>query len=348
MSFFDLGGSSGRRRESIIIVDVGTRILTAAYVHYAEKHTPTLVYEKRIPVEFREGEKPEQSVFRSLKMLADLVVREGAPVLKRATGSGSAHEILVSIDAPWQRTSVRTEYVEDKKPFLFTKRLVDAVIEKTRGKVEGKMLVDESVIGTVLNGYETSAPYGKEAHRAEIVILTSIIDEAVANAIVSTLRRSFHTRRVFPIAGASLRYQAIRTIFPHERDALILDVTGPLTSIALVRHSFLMSLREVSDSIETVGEWTERVKAELMELSRRYPLPRSLFLVAREPEAPALQEALASAHLSELWLSENPPTIVTVLASHLTELIHVTTTGVPDLVVLLEAVFWQRRFVRGE
>lgn len=340
MSFWRtlFGGASDA--ESVVLIDIGARTLSGAYAHYEKGKPPVILYEHSLPVEFREGEPQEQSVLRSLKVLGETLLREGAPALQRATGRGSTEGILVSIDAPWQRTSVRTEYVEEKKPFLFTKRLVSAVLEKTQVKPPGKMLVDESVIGTILNGYVTGNPYGKEAHRSEIVILTSLIDETIAKHIVSTLRSIYHTRNVLPIAGSSLRYQAVRNVFPHERDALILDVTGPLTSIALIRKNLFMSIIQVTDMLPTVDAWVARVMAELVNVARRYPLPRTIFLLAREPEVLELQKALATESLGELWLSDSPPTIVPILSSHLSTFVHQATTEVPDLLMLLMVIYW--------
>jgi hypothetical protein len=338
-----LGWLRPKESYSIVCVDIGATTLAAAYVHYSGVKPPEIVYEKKVAIEFRESESPEQSVFRSLQAFLDTVIKEGAPVLLRATGSGSVHIILVSVDAPWQKTSVRSEFVEDKKPFVFTRRLVDAVAEKTRVKTESKMLVDESIIGTLLNGYETAEPFGKEAHRAEVVILTSLIDERVAGAIVTTIRRAYHTHRIYPIAGTSLRYQAIRSLFPHERDALILDVTGTLTSIALVRSGILVSIVELDERNSSLEMWIERVKAELGNLAREYPLPRMLFLVAREPEGAELQKALAGASLSDLWLSENPPTVVPIVASILTQRVRVASADSPDLLIFLMALYWQQR-----
>ncbi len=329
--------------ESIVLIDIGARTVSGAYAHYEKGKPPVLIYERSMMVEFREDEPQEKAILRSLKTLGETLIREGAPALLRATGSGSTRGILVSIDAPWQKTSVRTEYLEEKTPFLFTKRLVTAALEKTRVKPPGKILVDESVIGTILNGYVTSDPYGKEAHRAEIVILTSLIDEFVAKTIVATLRSIYHTKHILPIAGSSLRYQAVRSVFPHERDALIIDATGPLTSLALIRKDLFMSIVQMTEAAPSVEGWIPQIVAQLVGIAQRYPLPRTIFLIAHEPDIFALQKALSAASFGELWLSETPPTIVPVLSSHLTGLVHQATVGTPDLLMLLMALYWQHR-----
>jgi hypothetical protein len=68
-----------------------------------------------------------------------------------------------------------------------------------------------------------------------------------------------------------------------------------------------------------------------------------LFLVAREPEGAELQKALAGASLSDLWLSENPPTVVPIVASILTQRVRVASADSPDLLIFLMALYWQQR-----
>lgn len=340
MSFFR---REKKGAESVVLVDVGTSSVAGAYVRYIKGEQPALLYTRRFPVETREKEVPEAGMLRALQILGATLIKEGAPVLARATGSGRADNIFVSIDAPWQTTSVRVQDFEQKTPFIFTKGLVTKELEKTRATVSGKIIADESVIGTILNGYETSDPYGKRAHRASIVVLTSSIDEKVAHGILSVLQGLYHTRRILPIAGDSLRYQAMRMAFPHERDALIIDATSPLTSIALIRKDLFVAIAQTADRSADTESWTSGIAAKLGELAKTYPLPRTIFLLAREPETLSLQKTLDTMHLGKLWLSDNPPRIVSVLASHLAGSIRQTTTAPPDLQLLLMALYWLRR-----
>lgn len=341
MSFFT-GLFRTTRVESVVFIDIGADSVAGAYARYSEGSTPALLYTERLPMSLRKGEPHERAMLRALEALGSALIREGAPILMRATGSGSADAILVSIDAPWQTTSVRTERFERKIPFVFTKSMLSAALEKSGAAAPGKLLADESIIGTMLNGYETREPYGKKVHRAAVVILTSLIDERVAEGIAALLRTLYHTKRISLIAGSSLRYQALRIAFPHERDALILDAAGSLTSIALVRKDLFVALTEVSDGATTNGdEWVQKIVGEFAMLAQQYPLPRTIFLLARESDISSLLTSLNAAHLAALWLSDNPPKVVSVLASHIVGLVRQVSAAPPDLQLLLMALFWQ-------
>ena len=332
--------------ESLVCVDVSAGSVAGAYARYEKGENPSLLYTRRLPIEAREGEPHERALSRALDILGDALITEGAPTLARATGSGRVDTVLVSVDAPWQETRVRTEYFERETPFIFTKRMVATALEKTRVIAGGKVLADESVIGAILNGYETREPYGKKVHHASVVLLTSLIDEKISIDIAETFRKLFHTKNILSIAGSSLRYQAMRTIFPHERDALILDAIGPLISVALVRRDLLVAVRELSDAESANADaWVQKVLEEFTDLAKEHPLPRTIFLLTQEQNVSLFEQALHSAKLGRLWLSDNSPKVVSVRASHITGSIRQTTTALPDLPLLFMTLYWQHHLV---
>ena len=327
-----------------MLIDVSADSVGGAYARYKESELPTPLYTCRVPIEIRKDEPHKSAMLRALKALGDILIRDGAPVLSRFTGSGSADTILVSVDAPWQETKVRTEHFERGTPFVFTRSMVATAMEKTSQMTPDKILADESIIGTILNGYETRKPYGKKVRRASVIILTSLIDKNISESIVTGLRSLFHTKNIFSIAGSSLRYQAMRTAFPHERNALVLDAIGPLISIALVHKDMLAAVVETSGADSTnTNVWVQKVIVELTELAKEHPLPRTIFLLAQEQDISPLELALNSAKLGGLWLSDNPPKIVPVLASHITSFIRQVTTAPTDLPLLLMTLYWQHR-----
>jgi|CXWL01.1.fsa_nt_gi hypothetical protein len=347
MSFFENFFQKEKQGESIILIDIGADGVAGAYVRYEGSEQPTLLYARRLPIEVRTDEVHERAMLRALNLLGQDLISEGAPILLRATGSGSATTILVSVDAPWQETLVRTENFEAAEPFLFTKNLVEKRLEETTHKSDEKLLVDESIISTTLNGYETHNPYGNKIHRASIIVLTSFIEEKVANNITTALRSLFHTTHILPITGSSLRYQALRILFPHEDEAIILDATAnSLIAVGLVRKGVFALLVQVP--IPSGKEWVLMVKEELGEVAKTYQLPRTIFLLAREPEILSLKETLDKADFSSLWLSDNPPKIVSVLQSHVSAMIRQTTASPVDIVLLLMALFWQKRRTSSE
>ncbi len=331
-----------KESESVMLIDIGASSVAGACVQYKKSSLPTVLYTRRLPIDIRKDETHEFAMLRALYILCGSLLQEASPILLRASGSGSIDKILISIDSPWQETSVRTESFEKKEPFIFTKDMVDRALEETRTVSQNKTISDESIIGTILNGYETLKPYGRKIHRASIIILTSLISKEVANSIISVIRKAYHTNKILPITDSSLRYQAMRHAFPHQHDMLILDATGPVTSVSLIRRGLFVGIVDVQ-CVTGSNEWIENVKNEFSTLAKQYPLPRTIFLLAQELEIPSLQKKLSESNLGQLWLSDNPPTFVTVLASHLTNYVKQMTPLATDLPLLLMAIYYQHR-----
>ncbi len=331
------------RAESLALIDISADSVGGAYVICAPGARPRVISALRLSLDTRRNEPHESAMLRTLAGLGDALVRAGAPALLRATGSGAVREALVSVGAPWGMTAVRIERFEDKTPFTFTRKLVGRAMKKAGRTVFGMALVDESVVGTILNGYETRSPYGKQARRADVVIMASFVRRVVAERLSTALRGFFPAERIAFIAGNSARYQAVRSAFPHERDALILDVSEARIALTLVRQGLIVAVSETSGTGEGGSAWLGEVRRAFAGFAERYPLPRAMFLIARESDAGTLARTLAAADMSPLWLSDNPPVVVPVLARHLAALVEQSSGDAPDLALSSLALYAARR-----
>ncbi|HUY05510.1 MAG TPA: hypothetical protein VMV62_02215 [Candidatus Paceibacterota bacterium] len=343
MSFLESLFHKKEYAESVILIDIGADTVAGAYARYQDGELPTILYTRRLPIEIRADEAHDRAMLRALELLGADLVREGAPALARATGSGSASRILVSIDAPWQETHVHTEHFEQEDSFVFTKELVEAKLKESAGAPSEKLLADTSIIGITLNGYDTNNPYGRRVHRASVIALTSLIERDVAKSILSMLERLYHTKDISPIAGSSLRYQAMRSLFPHERDAIIIDATGrSLTSVSLIRKGMFVTMVDVMTHSDA-DDWASAVTGELADLAKHYPLPRTIFLLAREQEVTELRKKLDTTTFAPLWFGDAPPKIVVVLKSLVGSSVRQMTTNTPGLALLLMALYFRDR-----
>lgn len=337
----------GARKKPLVLIDINAGSVGGAYAIYDETSAPLVAYATRQPIDIRADEPHEKAMIRALSAVAQDLITRGAPVLMRLTGSGRASTVLVSVDAPWQETKIRAEGFERTSPFVFTKAMLATALEKTSVTPAGKTLADESIIGTVLNGYETHVPFGRKVHRATVLVLTSFIPIEVSDSIVDALRGAFHTRNILSIAGTSLRYQALRALFPHERSALLFDAIGPCLSIALVRKGLLVETADITKGIaeRDTSTWVEEVRTNLTNFAKQFPLPRTIFLLSQEDDAPYLEGALTAASLTSLWLSDQPPKIVPIVASHVQPHLRLAEHVTVDMPLMLMAHYWKHRLI---
>lgn len=335
--------SRKKRSGTAVLFDVGANSVAGACVYAAENAPVKVAYATRAPITLHEKDTKEQAMLRSLELVGDGLIKEGAPALSRLMGSGAPEKILISFGAPWQETVLHTEHLREKEPFTVTRsRVADALLSLEHA-TPGKLLVDRSVVGTILNGYVIADPYGKKANTASIVTLFSAVNEGVLRSVNGVCVRLYHRRDIDNISDTALFYQAIRRAFPHERDALILDATGPEVSVMLVRQGLLVCLHEKPGGKTGTAEWTKGLKEGLAELARNFPLPRTIFLIAGEGDGQKLKEILGKTDLAALWYADQPPAVIPVFSKQLSAFVGLTTDA--DIRLALMALYY-REFLR--
>lgn len=329
------------RRESVALVDIGARVVAGACVRYAGSELPVVVYTTRRPIEIKEGEEHAEAMLRALQAVVDALDLEGVAELVRVTGDQSLDAVVVSVDAPWQETEVRVESIVREAPFTYTKALEREVIARVPAAPASRAYTDVSIVGTALNGYTLRDPYGKRAGSAAVTLVTSAMEEEVLGRVRSITGRLTDGARVAIVAGTSLRYQAVRVVFRHEPDLLVVDATGPLPEVALIRKGVLAAVSETPESLAAEGIRAEDLMRGFADVSRQYPLARTILLLARFDEADLMRITLDQVPFSALWLSDTLPKVLTVLTSHMQGLVRQTTTNPPDLPLLLMSLYYR-------
>ena len=317
-------------------------------------------------------------MLRTLTSVASKLVSSGGPVLHQETGSGHIDRILVSVGAPWQKTAIRIEAISETKPFVFTPALLSEITKKNNVPTEGYIKSGESVIATLLNGYETPKPFGKKVTRADMIILSSLLNEKVAKEIEKTLRKTYHTHALTLTAFASVTYAAFRDIYPHEKDFLVLEVSGEATDIAFVKRGLLVDVATIPHGVndlmrgaskngtsisinqtgavpplidpsrnarftvqieETEKIWLSNIEKVLQEASARHALPRTLFLLADTEAREYLRRLLDSPSMRSLWLTDDPLRVISVESSHFAQFIKTRGNAEGDVFLALLVLF---------
>jgi hypothetical protein len=376
MSLFGNLFSAGSH--SVALIDVASGSVGGAYLSLG-KEGPAIEYSVRVPVVIRDKEELAFAMLRALGEVNEQMTKLGAPALRRATGTGSIGEVLVSIASPWQDTLVHTERIDESKEFTFTRALMKDVVRRTTTPKPDRVSSGESVIATMLNGYETNQPFGREVKRADIVILSSTIDKSVYESVQTALRKSYHTHHITFAAFAPAAYAVFRDVYPHEKDYLVVDVSGEATDIAFIKQGLLASVISVpigmNNLLRSIGrnttmtadmeepkakggvhvfrnvagsdagkdtarvEWVAEILEGLKSFSEEHALPRTIFLLAADNVRDYLRRALDDTALRSLWLSSEPLSIQPVLPSHFLSFVKVGAAGTADAPLMLLALY---------
>ena len=298
-----------------MVIDVAADSVGGACVLLQEGTVPALLYTHRVPIEAHEGEIMTVALARAVGTLGDSLIREGAPILLRAAGSGHPDRIVASIGAPWAESSVHIERFEGDRggSFTFSRSLIEKALKPPTEIPAESIFMDETVVATFLDGYESHSPVGERARRSSIVVLSTVVEEAVAEPLARTLRALYHTHHVTLAAGSLVFYRSIESLFPHESDYLALAVSGDIAQLLLVRHDVLTGTVNVS----LANDPTSALESAFKKLAEMQPLPHSIFLVTSESRHESFTALFADQRFSALWLSDNPPRILPIRPEHL-------------------------------
>lgn len=343
---------------SRVLITIGSSGCSGAYVEYKEGDIPSIHYVTRHLIEPREGEELKEAMLRTLDLVGNDLIETGAPALRRATGSGAVDGVLISVAGPWQETKVRTEAIQPGKPFTFTHRMLSEVVASAPPVPPDRVSYGESVIATILNGYDVPDPFGKTANRAEVVILSSTLEKDVTERIRACIRRLYHTHAISFAAFAPVTYAVLRNLYPHEKDFLVLDVASEDTDLAFVKGGLLVDVGTLEFGLNKLLDAThaaERLTAEeeagmsrpslaeqpgyinpahnarfaehaaaardewltsladlLKHFAQLHALPRTMFVIAQPNARDYLKRVLDSSILHELWLSDEPLSIIPI------------------------------------
>lgn len=327
----------------VVLVDIAGESIAGGYARFTSGAVPAFSYAVEMPVEVREGEAHRAAMSRTLATLSELLVRMGAPATKRAFGIGRPEAIYVSVDAPWQETNVRTERFDASKPFVFTQALVEKrIAEASAGD---KAIVDQSIVGATVNGYETRYPYGKTANTATATILSSLLDKQVVSDMSARLQNSFHTHDVFSTTGDLLRYYAVRAIFPHEQDILIIDKLSDPSSVLLTHNNAIVSVARLG-GVMGHAAWSAALADVISEFAVQAPFPKTTFLIAREGEVASLVASVKKLY-ARIRPSYTEPRIVPITQSRVASQVRPGADEPVPTALALMAVYYRPRLMPG-
>ncbi len=295
------GASGSERPKSAALFDVGPESVGGACAAVVGG-TATLLQSARVPIALRPGEDAFPAMKRAFETLGASMSAEGASALARASGSGRPSRILVSVANPWQKTSIRVEQFADPKGFVFGSRHLNEALAKRPAIPPGYVFAEESVIGTRLNGFDVGKPLGKRALRANVVVLTSVVDERVASAVAEATRRLYHTRAALVTSFAAMVERAFRLLFAPEEEYLVVAKRGEVVELYVIRHGILVDIHTIESCLAAAD-----LARGFSALATEHPLPYRLFLFADEAETRVLNTFILDPVVKALWLSNDPP-----------------------------------------
>ncbi len=247
MSLFSKKRDSG----CSLVFDIGSGSVGGAIVLTSEKYTPTVLYSFRSDIPFQEeatGLRLLSLMLRSLSQVVLAISREGFDEAGFGGHYPKIKEAVISLSAPWIISKTSFLKLQNKEPMRITQQVFATLLEESikdlhlseKNIPRGSIQIEERLIKSVLDGYETSSPYEKEATAAEFAVFSSFSVPRVTEKIIDIITRSFHPKTISFHSFALLSFVTLREVYPGEEHFIVVDVSGEQTELSIVKRGVLI------------------------------------------------------------------------------------------------------------
>ncbi|MDP2705448.1 MAG: hypothetical protein U1D31_00240 [Patescibacteria group bacterium] len=246
------------KSEPSIIFDIGSASINASIVIFSETHLPHVVYSLRLGLPITEHPDSDRMLTSIVSLIKDALAqleKEGIPLLHSYHLSGKAiRHIHCVLASPWYVSQTKTLEVERKSPIVISEDFISEITGKEEKAFEDSIahsayadtfdknvvLAEQKVIHIKLNGYETKNPYGKKSSHISFSFFSSLVSKKVTEKITEVISSSFDKDKIKFHSFCLASFGAFTELFSEVKDFLMMDITGEVTDVSLVRGGIIL------------------------------------------------------------------------------------------------------------
>ncbi len=245
--------------------------------------------------------------------------------------------------------------------------------------------VEQSVINITANGYPIADPYGHDALEIDVAYLRGLITERAIDTFEEVTERVFPHSTPYPHTAALVEYCVLRDLYPKVSNALIIDISGGATELSVMQQHILYEshavlygvhalIRDIADSAHVPAEeaalyarsfaqelltkkqeailekaqqrYIATLERAIREITSRYALPRTVFIICEEEMSVFFTEACAHALTGKGGHKDK--TLIPIGPHNTHDLVLWKEGTVPDTRLALTARFFHKLHACGE
>lgn len=238
---------SGQESELVALFDLSSSSVGGALVFLHHGGSPQIVFSVRESIAPKSKFNFDEFLQTTLKALDSVAAK-----LSRS-GKGAPKRLFCVLASPWYGSETRIIRFSQKEPFVFTNKFADGLIEK---EVEAfkkdnadkypdfhsRMLpVELKNMKTILNGYSAANPVGQRAQELEMTLFIAMSSEEFLTKVQEVTVRHFHREEIKFSSFAFSSFAVARDLFLSTDNFLLVDVSGELTDISMVKNDALLT-----------------------------------------------------------------------------------------------------------
>ncbi len=244
-------------QEVAIIFDIGSASIGGALVKLIYPGKPEILYTSRKDINLGKNVNSKRLLLSMEKILKEVsldIQKKGlTQIKKRGLFPKKIQNIYCTFSAPWYLSQTKVVTSRFNKPKTITSALIKEQTKKeeddflntrsgkyAKSKKEELHILEHSVVQVKLNGYETTKPEGKTAKEIEMSIFMSMIPDVAAKTAFDAISSVFHSDNLHMHSFGLVSFSVLRSIFKDNKDFILLDISGEVTDVILVKDNVLV------------------------------------------------------------------------------------------------------------
>lgn len=258
------------KKEVILVIDIGSGTVAASLVEFSKLEIPKILYVKRVPLGFLKelsGKRFKEAMTKALDLAIVDIQKTG---LKYMEGN-RIERVFCSLASPWFISQTKTIKIKKEKPFTVSLSFLSEVLKKEEEEFENSNkkvhseVIERKMINIKLNGYKTDNPINKKINEIEFNIFFSMAQSSVLDEIEGIIAKHFHVDEIIFHSFTLIAFSAVRDMYERVSDFLLLDITGEVTDVSLIKDASIVKtmsfpvgkntvLRSLSKELKTSPE----------------------------------------------------------------------------------------------
>ncbi len=230
------------KSKKIILFDFRSSSVAASIIAIDEEISlPKILFARREHYYFSEAPHPEEFIMRAHIALKKLIEEINHFKINDPDIDHAISEVRILYGAPWYTPNFIDIHHEQDKDFVFTKELLAKIIKNTDKKLEinpHTEIIEKNLSSILINGYETTDPFKKKTKDVKLSFYLSYVAAETKEEIERIIKNSLHVENIYSHSHTAVLHSFLKSNFHAVNNYVLLDVSGEITEITIVRNSF--------------------------------------------------------------------------------------------------------------
>lgn len=247
--------TNSNQAEVVILIDVGNGTTTGAIAVFKKNEKPTYVYVAKrffIVTEKVDPARLETEMNLLLDEMLTMLTQKGFEHKYWLSNKKKINKVLISFSSPWYTSKTKSIHLQNEKEFVITNDFLDNIMKNevtllkkelnSENSLETYEVIEKSIVHSKINGYILDSSIGKSTKSFDASLYMSFVGEKFINDVLKTIYKHTHINEkdiiinTFPL----ISFTVIRDLFAENPDFMIVDITGEVTDITLVRGDIIL------------------------------------------------------------------------------------------------------------